>query len=73
MSKTVEAMYDGEVLRLTHALDLLPNTKVWITVETAEPEPSRSFLTTARAVRLDGPSDWSENLENYLYDHPAQD
>ena len=26
-----------------------------------------SFLETARNLKLDGPKDWSENFENYLY------
>jgi len=26
-----------------------------------------SFLQTARNLELDGPKDWSENFENYLY------
>ena len=29
--------------------------------------PSPSFLRVARSLNLDGPSDWSGNLENYLY------
>ena len=27
----------------------------------------RSFLQTARALKLDGPPDWSARLEEYLY------
>ena len=26
-----------------------------------------SFLETAESLQLDGPSDWSENLDKYLY------
>ncbi len=34
----------------------------------SEPETSsQSFLATARSMNLDGPADWSANLENHLY------
>jgi hypothetical protein len=29
--------------------------------------PTRSFLREARALNLQGPADWSERLEEYLY------
>lgn len=69
MIQTVEAVYDGTVLRPDTALELEPNTRVRITVEAlppAEPAPA-SFLRTARSLDLRGPADWSENLDSYLY------
>ncbi len=69
MSKTIEAVFDGEVLRPDEPLELRPNTRVRVTIEepaTAKRE-SRSFLRTARSLDLQGPSDWSERLEEYLY------
>ncbi len=68
-STMVEALYDGTVLRLAEPLTLTPNTRVWVTIETAPParKAARSFLATARSLNLDGPADWSANLENYLY------
>jgi predicted DNA-binding antitoxin AbrB/MazE fold protein len=69
MTRTVEAVFDGEVIRPDEPLDLEPNTRVRITVEDklkAEPK-RRSFLRTARSLNLDGPSDWSERIEEYLY------
>lgn len=69
MSKTIEAIYDGEVLRPEEPLELQPNTRVRITIETstpAKPKPP-SFLHTARALNLEGPSDWSARIEEYLY------
>lgn len=72
MSKTVEAVFDGEVLRPEEPLELKANTRVRITVEeSSAPEPKRrSFLRTARSLNLDGPSDWSERIEDYLYGNP---
>ena len=73
MSKTVEAIYDGEVLRPDKPLELQPNTRVRITIEpsTLQAVPPRSFLRTAQSLHLDGPSDWSERIEEYLYGQQA--
>jgi hypothetical protein len=69
MTTTVFATYDGEVLRPESPVTLAPNTRVRVTIETtvADENKSGSFLQTARALNLDGPSDWSERLEEYLY------
>ena len=69
MSQTVEGIYDGAVFRPDAAPALEPNTRVRLTVEVlpaAEFVPS-SFLHTARSLELQGPADWSANLETYLY------
>jgi predicted DNA-binding antitoxin AbrB/MazE fold protein len=71
MSRTIEAIFDGEVLRPQEPLELQPNTKVRITIEestTAKLNP-RSFLQTARSLNLEGPADWSERIEEYLYEN----
>ena len=71
MSRTIEAVFDGEVLRPQEPLELQPNTKVRITIE--EPATnklnSKSFLQTARSLNLEGPPDWSERIEEYLYEN----
>ena len=70
MTKTLDAVYDGRFLLPEEPLDLQPNTRVRITVETEsapQAEPY-SFLNTARALRLEGPPDWSERIEDYLQD-----
>ena len=70
MTKTLDAVYDGKVLRPEEPLDLQPNTRVRITLETEsapDAEPY-SFLDTAQSFRLDGPPDWSERIEDYLQD-----
>ena len=70
MSTIVHATFDGAVFRPTEPVDLKPNTSVSLTVETqtAKPIASASFLQTARSLNLEGPADWSENLDKYLYD-----
>ena len=68
MSQTVNAVYDGSVLRPDEALPLKPNTRVRLVVEVLPaPERPASFLRTARSLDLCGPPDWSANLDEYLY------
>ena len=69
MTKTIEALYDGAVFHPSEPIPLEPNTRVWIVVETAPPpeEEAGSFLRVARSLNLDGPRDWSANLDSYLY------
>ena len=69
MATTLEAVFDGTVIRPDRPLNLAPNTRVRITVEPVEPAaaPVSSFLRTARSLKLDGPSDWATNIDSYLY------
>jgi hypothetical protein len=69
MAKTIEALFDGTVFRPTEPIALAPNTRVRMTIETVLPAPDKatSFLRTARALNLDGPPDWSANIDEYLY------
>ena len=65
MVETIEALFDGTVLRPDTQLSLEANTQVRVTVETLpshEKKPQRSFLQTARSLKLEGPADWSANL-----------
>jgi hypothetical protein len=64
MVETIEAIFDGKVLRPENPLTLEPNTRVRVTIETMEPTSSKStsFLDTAQSLNLDGPPDWAENI-----------
>jgi hypothetical protein len=76
MTTTIEAMFDGEVLRPATPLPLRPNTRVTLTVEAPEAATAtESFLDTALSMRLEGPPDWSENVDKYLAEvrRPADD
>ncbi|HJP90569.1 MAG TPA: antitoxin family protein [Pyrinomonadaceae bacterium] len=69
MNQTLEATFDGSVFRPDKPIELEPNTRVRITIEpasTSEPE-SESFLQVAQSLNLEGPSDWSSHLDDYLY------
>ncbi len=69
MEQTLHAIYDGKVFRPEKPLDLKPNIRVRLTVETSQEEKlkKKSFLQTAISLKLEGPSDWSAHLEDYLY------
>ena len=70
MSKSIEAVFDGEVLRPDEPLELQPNTRVRLTIDKlpTDTRKPRSFLRTARSLNLQGPPDWSERIEEYLYE-----
>jgi len=69
MTTTIEAVFDGEVLRPEQPLKLEPNTRVTLVVTAPDTyESGESFLDTAMSIHLDGPADWSENLDRYLYE-----
>ena len=66
---TIEATFDGTVFHPKGQVSLAPNTPVRLTVEPLcnKPPGQVSFLQTARSLKLDGPADWSENIDKYLY------
>ncbi|MDW7711976.1 MAG: hypothetical protein SCH98_16040 [Deferrisomatales bacterium] len=70
MVQTMTAVFDGKTFRPEGHVALRPNTRVRISVEVSESEPEQtvSFLETARSLELEGPEDWSERFEEYLYD-----
>ena len=74
MSQTLEAIFDGEVLRPDTPLDLEPNARYVLTIQ---PAPSRTVLniwdTLERlAGTVDAPPDWSSEHDHYLYGSPKR-
>ncbi|MEO7718279.1 MAG: hypothetical protein ABIY70_18925 [Capsulimonas sp.] len=68
MTRTLNATFDGaSSLKLDEQLDLAPNTVVRVTIETVDAPAANDFLAICLGANLDGPADWSENLEHYLY------
>jgi len=69
MVQTLDALFDGEVLRPDEPLVIAPNTRVRLLIEVLpeEEKTSASFLDTARSLDLDGPPDWAGNIDAYLY------
>ena len=57
MVQTIEAVFDGTVLRPQSPLTFAINARVLVTVESLPtPAPAASFLQTARQLELDGPT-----------------
>lgn len=68
VTQTFEAVYDGKVLRPKKRLDLEPNTSVQVTIRAvkAKSKKKKSALEVIESLKVDAPSDWSENIEEYL-------
>lgn len=68
-TQIVDAVFDGTVFRPTSPLFLKPNTQVKITIQVVKKKSgkTKSFLEVARSAKLQGPRDFSENLDDYLY------
>lgn len=68
MLRTIDAVYDGEVFQPVEPVELKPNTRVKIILETGEDEEEqpKSFLQIARSLNLEGPIDWARNIDDYL-------
>ena len=70
MIQTLDALFDGETLVPEVPLNLKSGTRVRIIVESLSPDNKptpKSFLQTAKSLKLQGEPDWSENLDQYLY------
>jgi hypothetical protein len=73
MTTVIEATFDGAVFRPAEPVALKPNTSVRLTVEPlAPPQEPTSVLDVAEALHLEGPTDWSTNLDKYLYGEGAR-
>ncbi len=69
MDLTLEATYDGKVFLPDEPINLEPNTKVELIVKTSKKETGKPycFLEYAKSLKLEGPTDFSKNLDDYLY------
>ncbi|MEM1043626.1 MAG: antitoxin family protein [Bacteroidota bacterium] len=65
---TIYATYDGAVLRPDEPLDLAEGERVRLTVEDPEPAPAEPYsaFRIMESLDLDGPPDWSENINEYV-------
>lgn len=75
MGKSVTVLFDGDVLRPDHPLDLEPNTRYQITIGPIEPEPNGSSenawqVLSDLAGTVDAPPDWASEHDHYLYGTP---
>jgi hypothetical protein len=71
LSKTFHAIFDGKVLYPEEELDLEPDTRYIVTIESEEKGECDLWDTLARlAGTIEGPKDWSEEHDHYLYGTP---
>jgi hypothetical protein len=68
MVEKIAAVFDGKVFYPTEPIALPALTRVRISVEILPPDEQEgvSFLMTARSLKLQGPPDWSSNIDKYL-------
>jgi hypothetical protein len=66
MIEKIAAVFDGKVFYPTDPIALPALTRVRIAVEILPPEQQErvSFLMAARSLKLQGPADWSANIES---------
>lgn len=69
MSTTIDATFDGTVFRPINEVALPPDTLVRLTIEELPKKTGKPhcFLEFAKSLNIEGPADWSENLDEYLY------
>lgn len=75
MVVVTDAVFDGRVLHPVEEIVLPPNSKVRLTIETADDVECapQSFFDTALRQHLKGPPDWATNFEQYLYGDLSND
>ncbi len=74
-SKTITALFDGEVLRPEDPVDLKPNARYLLTVEQEVQEahgPNAWEMLEALAGTIEGPHDWAAEHDHYLYGVPKR-
>ncbi len=74
MTQTIEAVFDGKAIYPDEPVLLEPHTRVRIVNETLPEAEVKavSFLETAKSLELDGPADWSTNLDSTLYGEESE-
>ena len=75
MSKILTAVFDGDVLRPDSLLDLKPNTRYVITIESVEQSVACCDawdVLEAMTGTVVAPGDWSSEHDYYLYGTPKR-
>jgi hypothetical protein len=72
MTRTLNAIFDGKVLRPEESLDIKPNTRCRITVETeSAPQSDNAWDVLDKAAgSIEAPPDWAAEHDHYLYGTP---
>ena len=74
MSITIDAVFDGEVLRPQEPLELTPNEHYSITIDVSpvSGEVNAWKYLESIAGTIDGPTDWSAEHDHYIYGTPKR-
>lgn len=75
MSQTLTAVFDGDVLRPDSPLNLEPNTRYVITIQSVEqPVTLENAWDVLEAMTgtVEAPRDWSSEHDHYLYGTPKR-
>jgi predicted DNA-binding antitoxin AbrB/MazE fold protein len=70
MTQVLKAVYDGKVFKPEEPVKIPAHTSVELTVHTSEIQKKGkpySFFRHTASLKLKGPKDFSENLDDYLY------
>lgn len=70
MIQSLEAIFDGEAFQPEVPLNIKAGTRVRLIVESVvsdEAQQPKSFLQTAKSLRLEGEPNWSTNIDQSLY------
>ena len=69
MTQVLKAVYDGKVFRPEEPVSIPAHTSVNLLVSEAKKKKGKpySLFRAAAAMKLKGPKDFSENLDEYLY------
>jgi hypothetical protein len=74
-TKTLHAVFDGKVLEPEESLDLEPNVRYLVTIERKEAIGKQNLwdVLSEFAGMVEGPEDWSEEHDHYLYGVPKRE
>lgn len=75
MTKTLTAVFDGKVFRPDFPVDLEPNTRYTLKVEQDIQKPKTQSawdILEELTGTVEGPEDWSEEHDHYLYGTPKK-
>jgi hypothetical protein len=74
-TKTLHAIFDGNVLRPEESIDLELNVRYLITIEHKEETGPQSLWDTLNKFsgKVEGPEDWSKEHDHYLYGVPKRE
>jgi hypothetical protein len=74
-TKTLHAVFDGKVLKPEEIADLEPNVRYLVIIERKEAMGKQSLwnVLSEFSGTVEGPEDWSEEHDHYLYGVPKRE